>query len=56
MYQAKAMGQGRHHVYDAASNDERMQGAGGWVERGAGVRVAATNAALGGARLEPGAG
>jgi diguanylate cyclase (GGDEF)-like protein len=56
MYQAKAMGKGRHHVYDAASSEQRAKRAAGWVERGAGVRVAATNAALGGARLEPGPG
>ena len=56
MYQAKAMGKGRHHLYDAASSDQRAQRAAGWVERGAGVRVPVTNAALGTARLEPGAG
>ena len=52
----KAMGKGRHHVYDAASMDERARRAGAWLGQGTSVRVSATPGTLGGARLEPGAG
>jgi diguanylate cyclase (GGDEF)-like protein len=56
MYQAKAMGKGRHQVYDAASAAAHGKRAGGWVERGAGVRVAGAPPTRGVARLEPEAG
>jgi predicted signal transduction protein with EAL and GGDEF domain len=56
MYRARAMGKGRHHRYDTTSAAAQGKRAGGWVERGAGVRVAATATAPASARLEPEAG
>ena len=38
MYQAKALGKGRHHVFDAASTEDRADRARAWVERGPTVR------------------
>jgi len=56
MYQAKALGKGRHHVFDAASTDDRADRTRAWVERGPTVRRPSTSVPLGVARLEPGAG
>ena len=55
MYQAKALGKGRYHVFDAASGDERASIARAWLERGPTVRLAAPSP-LGAPRLEPEAG
>ncbi len=55
MYQAKALGKGRYHVFDAASGDERASIARAWLERGPTVRLAAPSP-LGATRLEPEAG
>jgi len=52
MYQAKALGKGRHHVFDGTSGDDRADRTRAWVERGPTVR----RTGLGAARLEPGAG
>jgi len=60
MYQAKAMGKGRHHVFSASSPEARAARARAWVDRATSVARPAVPAAgrptLGGARLEPGAG
>ena len=57
MYQAKALGKGRHHVFDATtSTDDRTDRTRAWVERGPTVRRPSATSPLGGARLEPGAG
>jgi diguanylate cyclase (GGDEF)-like protein len=56
MYQAKALGKGRHHVFDAASGEDRASRVRAWAEQGPTVRVRPTPAGLGVARLEPGAG
>ena len=55
MYQAKALGKGRYHVFDAASGAERASIARAWLERGPTVRLAAPSP-LGPPRLEPEAG
>jgi diguanylate cyclase (GGDEF)-like protein len=56
MYQAKALGKGRHHVFDAASSEDRASRARAWVEQGPTVRVSPGIPSLGPARLEPEAG
>jgi len=64
MYQAKAMGKGRHHVFSASSPEARAARARAWVDRTSSVARSAVSPMggqpggqpLGGARLEPGAG
>ena len=57
MYQAKALGKGRHHVFDAAAGEDRATRSRAWVEQGPTVRPSTAAArSLGGAVLEPGAG
>jgi diguanylate cyclase (GGDEF)-like protein len=56
MYQAKALGKGRHHVFDAMSAAERATRAGAWVDRGPSVHRPVAAPGLTVARLEPGAG
>ena len=56
MYQAKALGKGRHHVFDATSSAERASRAEAWVDRGPSVHRPAPAAPRTVARLEPGAG
>jgi diguanylate cyclase (GGDEF)-like protein len=56
MYQAKALGKGRLHVFDPASTEGRAERTAAWTDRGPTVRRPATPPAFGGARLEPGAG
>ena len=57
MYQAKALGKGRHHVFDAASTDGSRRPARAWVDTRARPSAGRRRArALGVARLEPGAG
>ena len=57
MYQAKALGKGRYHVFDrepAATRERRI--ARTWLERGPTVRRPSRPGPLGGPRLEPEAG
>jgi len=56
MYQATALGKGRHHVFDAESSQGRAERTRSWVERGPTVRHPGGAIAHGVARLEPGAG
>jgi diguanylate cyclase len=56
MYQAKALGKGRHQVFDAASGEDRSTRTRAWVERGPTMRRHAAAGPMGVARLEPGAG
>lgn len=56
MYQAKALGKGRCHVFDPASGDERASIGRAWLERGPTVRRPSIPGQLGGSRLEPEAG
>jgi diguanylate cyclase (GGDEF)-like protein len=60
MYQAKALGKGRHHVFNASSSEARTTRTRTWLERGSGVRrsdpSAGAGPVIGPARLEPGAG
>ena len=56
MYQAKALGKGRHHVFDSTSSQGRAERTRRWVERGPTVRHPGGAIAHGVARLEPGAG
>jgi predicted signal transduction protein with EAL and GGDEF domain len=56
MYQAKALGKGRYHVFDAASGQARVSTDDAWLERGPTVRRQALPGQLGGSRLEPEAG
>jgi diguanylate cyclase (GGDEF)-like protein len=57
MYQAKALGKGRYHVFTATSGEDRATRARAWLEQGPTVRRQPTSASpLGVARLEAGAG
>jgi diguanylate cyclase (GGDEF)-like protein len=56
MYQAKALGKGRYHVFSPASSEDRANLTRAWVERGPTVRRSTAAPPLGVPRLEPGAG
>jgi len=56
MYQAKALGKGRYHVFSTASSEDRATRTRAWVERGPTVRRSPKGSRLGLARLEPGTG
>ncbi len=56
MYQAKALGKGRHHVFDPASGETRATRTRAWVESGPTVRHPVVPSTMPVARLEPGAG
>jgi diguanylate cyclase (GGDEF)-like protein len=56
MYQAKALGKGRHQVFDAASGEDRATRTRAWIERGPTMRRPAAAGPMSVARLEPEAG
>ena len=56
MYQAKALGKGRHHVFDPANGEVRATRTRAWVESGPTVRHPVVPSTMPVARLEPGAG
>ena len=56
MYQAKALGKGRHHLFSPTGVDERATEARAWVERGPTVRRSMAPGTMGPAHLEPGPG
>lgn len=56
MYQAKALGKGRYHLFDPTSAAARAKRTRAWVERGAIVRRPIPAGDLGMPHLEPGAG
>lgn len=56
MYQAKALGKGRHQVFSETSGEDRASRTRAWVERGPTVRRSTTLPPLGLAPLEPRAG